>query len=85
LRVNVYPGEFRRDGVIVYGPARPTEAPSAKNGWTRTQYRPNSGRSRQLALLEAPSAANQWKKLVLSTNRDVAMIVIYWEVIPEAR
>jgi len=85
LRINAYPGEFRRDGVIVYGPTQRTEAPSAKNGWTRTQYRRSPERARQINVLETPSAANQWRKLALSSTRDLAMIVIYWEVINQSR
>ncbi|MCC6861771.1 MAG: hypothetical protein IT158_24585 [Bryobacterales bacterium] len=80
VRVTVYPGEFRENGILIHGPARPAEAASSANGWTRTEYRRNPRRARQVRVVEAPSAANHWKKLTVLSSRDLAVIAIFWEV-----
>lgn len=80
-RVRVYGGELRDSGLVVYtgsGPER-VEPPSAANGWNVTTFRPDSKRSRDVSVVEAPSQSNNWQRLIVRGERPVSVLVIDWE------
>lgn len=85
FRISAYPGEFRRDGVVVFGLERSNEAPSSKNAWTWTEYRRSPERARDVAVTEAPGASNRWSRVELEAARDLAVVVLFWETVPGPR
>jgi hypothetical protein len=88
VRVSVYPAELSAGGLTVYsGAARHaqgdvTEPRSAQNGWLNTTYRYDPARAQEVALVEAPSAADGYRKLVVrGGRRPLSALVIAWEVV----
>jgi hypothetical protein len=59
-----------------------TEPRSAQNGWLNTTYRYDPARAQEVALVEAPSAADGYRKLVVrGGRRPLSALVIAWEVV----
>lgn len=81
-RFRVYSADLLDSGVVVYtnGPNERSEAPSAANGWNLTTYRPDTKRSRDIAVVESPGPANGWQRLMLrSEQRTISMLVLEWD------
>lgn len=82
VQIRAHAAELKKEGMVVYGPERPPETPGPQNGWNHTEYRWNRKRSRDLSVVEPPTPGNNWGKIVLrGDQRDLALIVIDWEVI----
>jgi hypothetical protein len=81
-RFRVYSADLMDSGVVVYtnGSNERSEAPSAANGWNLTTYRPDTKRSRDIAVVESPGPANGWQRLMLrSEQRTISMLVLEWD------
>ncbi|MCC6587771.1 MAG: hypothetical protein IT168_13840 [Bryobacterales bacterium] len=88
VRVAAYPAEFSAGGLTVYSAAQRyanggvTEARSAQNGWMATKYVYDPARAQDLAVAEAPSPGNSFRRLVIrGGSRPVQAVVIAWEVV----
>jgi hypothetical protein len=81
-RMRIYPADLREAGILVYTQAEKEriEAPSAGNGWNLTTYRPDAKRARDITVLESPSQANNWQRIMVrSEQRPLSMLVLEWE------
>ena len=80
---HVWPAEFTRQGLVVYttdGAERGrTEAPAKSNGWNAVSYQFDPVRAADLSIVEAPTRANGFNRLVLRSNgRTWPVIVVDW-------
>jgi proteasome lid subunit RPN8/RPN11 len=85
VALRVLPGEFSRDGLIVYttdrGRAGKSERASKSNGWNATEFRLDDTRARQVVILEAPNRSNDFKRLVLRNDgRDCPVLLVDWSI-----
>jgi hypothetical protein len=85
LTVRAWPAEFGSNGIVVFtsDAARHNrrEPPNTGNGWNQTTFEWDPQRVVQLALVETPSAANDFRRLVLRYNgRKCPVIFIEWTV-----
>lgn len=81
----VSPAEFVAGGLVVYTSDRAashrTEPASKANGWNATRFEYDPQRARQLVVLEAPNASNEFKRLALRSDaRNCSVIVVDWSV-----
>jgi hypothetical protein len=85
LALHISPAEFSRDGLTVFtrdrAKAGQSEKPGRSNGWNSLTFRLDPLRAGQLAVLEAPSQSNDFKRLVLRSDAAAcSVIVIDWAV-----
>jgi hypothetical protein len=85
VSLNVLPAEFTRDGLIAFTAdplkSERREAPAKSNGWNAMHFKFDDGRARQLVVLEAPNASNDFKRLALrNDSRDCSVVVVDWSV-----
>ena len=91
VRLRAYPAELSDRGITVYTSdpkhSREVHEPASRqNGWNATTYKFDPGRATDLTILEAPSARNEWRKIVLrNDSKKMSMIVLDWEVTRSAR
>jgi hypothetical protein len=79
----ISPAEFGGDGLVVYTTEMSRnnrmEPPDAGNGWNKLRFVWDPERAHQLAVLEAPNAANHFSRLALRSDaRRCSMILIDW-------
>lgn len=85
-RVGAYPAELTDDGLKVYtgnpryAQSPRTEAPSASNGWQKTQFVYDPKALRDLIVEQMPGPQDP-RKLVLRAGRRLSIIVIEWQVV----
>jgi proteasome lid subunit RPN8/RPN11 len=85
-RVGAYPAELTNDGLKVYtgnpryAQSPRTEAPSASNGWQKTQFVYDPKALRDLIVEQMPGPQDP-RKLVLRAGRRLSIIVIEWQVV----
>ena len=87
VTVRAAPAEFGRDGLMVFTEATrkagEREPPTRSNGWNPVHFQVAAERARGLVVLESPSRANDFKRLVLRNDlRNCSVIVIDWSVKP---
>lgn len=80
---HVSPAEFVAGGLVVYTSDRGADQrsePAAKtNGWNATRFQWDEERARQLVVLEAPNASNDFKRLALRSDaRNCSVIIVDW-------
>ena len=84
VRVTVSPGDLTKDGMTVYtsrlrGSNGPAEAPGPQNGWNKTVYSWDPGRTADFEVTEAPNPKNGWKRLVLrAKNPHDSIVMVEW-------
>jgi hypothetical protein len=60
------------------------EEPGPQNGWQRTTFRYDPRRAGEIVVVEPPSAAGNWSRMLLRGGRSpVNAVLIEWEVIPQ--
>jgi hypothetical protein len=84
VKLLVYPAEFKNDGLIVYVTDATrhnrSEAPGPMTGWNRLHFVWDPERVKQMSVLEAPNAGNQFSRLVLRNNaRSCSVVVVEWK------
>jgi JAB1/Mov34/MPN/PAD-1 ubiquitin protease len=84
-KLAAFPAEPARDGLKVYVTEawrhNKTEAPGPSTGWNKLHYIWDPDRVRQISVVEAPSAENQFGRLVLrNEGRPCSAIVVEWKV-----
>ena len=84
-RIAAYPAEFASDGLTVYvtdaSRHNRTEAAGPLTGWNRLHFVWDPERVKQLTVLEAPSANNQYSRMALRNDaRQCSVIVVEWAV-----
>jgi hypothetical protein len=84
VKVSLQPAELVDGGIAVYSkdPERSgaTQPSSAWNGWKVVVYDWDPKRIAEVRVLEPPSPANNWKRLVLrNENRNVSVFVVNWQ------
>jgi hypothetical protein len=81
-RLVVEPASLTDGGMVVHTADRTragrSEPPSAENGWNATAFEYDPKQAQDVTVIEAPAAQNQWRKLVLRTNRAVSVVMISW-------
>jgi hypothetical protein len=90
VRIGALPMELGPQGFTVWsGNARhasgaSAEEPGPQNGWQRTTFRYDPRRAGEIVVVEPPSAAGNWSRMLLRGGRSaVNAILIEWEVIPQ--
>jgi len=84
VKVTVSPGDLTKDGITVYtarlrGSNGPPEAPGPENGWNKTLYLWDPGRTADFEVTEAPNPKNGWKRLVLrAKNAHDSIVMVEW-------
>lgn len=86
VNLRISPADLSSEGMVVYTPdpaANGRQEPaSAANGWNRTLFRWQPDRAHELVVLEPPSTANGFGRLVLRNDaRACDMIVIEWKML----
>jgi hypothetical protein len=84
-RLVAFPAEFKGETLRVYTTEasrnNQTEAPAPVTGWNRLLFDWDPERVKQITVVEAPSAANQFARLVLRNDaRTCRAIVVEWRV-----
>jgi hypothetical protein len=84
-KIAVYPAEFASDGLTVYvtdaSRHNRTEAPSPQTGWNKLHFVWDPERVKQLTVLEAPGANNQYSRMALRSDaRTCSVIVVEWSI-----
>jgi hypothetical protein len=84
VKVSLQPAELVDGGIAVYSkdPERSgaSQPPGSWNGWKVVVYDWDPKRIAEVDVLEPPSPANNWKRLVLrSENRNVSVFVVNWQ------
>jgi hypothetical protein len=87
VKISVQPAELVDGGIAIYSKDRErsgtTELPSAWNGWNVVVYDWDPKRIAEVNVVEAPGAANNWKRMVLRNgNRNVSVLVVDWQRVP---
>jgi hypothetical protein len=83
VNLRISPADLSSRGMLVYtsdaSRNQRQEPASAANGWNPTLFRWEPERARELVILEAPTAANGFQRLVLRNDaRTCELIVIEW-------
>ena len=83
VKLAVFPAEFKNDGLVVYvtdaSRHNRTEAPGPSTGWNRLNYVWDPERVKEISVLEAPNASNQFARLALRNDRrSCSVIVVDW-------
>lgn len=83
MRIRVHPAELTPNGLTVYTEdTGRVEAPGPRNGWNRTSYVHDLKRARSVAIVEAPAANNNWRRLVLrGEGSALSLVVVEWRAI----
>jgi len=81
--VAVYPAEFKDDGLVVYmtdaSRHNRTEPAGPLTGWNRLLFVWDPERVKQITVLEAPNASNQFARMALRNDRrSCSVIVVDW-------
>ena len=84
VKLSIYPAEFKEDGLMVYVTDATrhnrSEAPGPMTGWNRLHFVWDPERVKQMSVLEAPNAGNQFSRLVLRNNaRSCSVVVVEWK------
>lgn len=85
VRMWAHAAELVDGGMVIYTGAPQgarSEPPSARNGWNATVFQHDAKRSRDIALVEAPSERNNWRMVLRSEARGVSVIVLDWQEAP---
>jgi hypothetical protein len=85
VAIRVSPAEFSPQGLMVHtsdaAANNRSESASAANGWNATRFRWEPERARELVVLEAPNAANDYKRLVVRNDaRSCSVMLVEWSV-----
>lgn len=86
VRVVAYPAALTEEGLVAYS-GQPehaqrslVEPPSAENAWNRTVYRWDPAQAARIEVIEAPSPANNWRRLrVRARTGAVTLLLIHWQ------
>jgi hypothetical protein len=85
VKISVQPAELTDDGIAVYSKDRERsdagQQPSKWNGWNIVFFNDwDPKRIAEVDVIEAPSAANNWKRLVLRNgNRNASVVIVNWQ------
>ena len=88
VRITVWPGELTNNGMVWYTASAERasivfESPGPQNGWTKTLYMLNPRRASEIAVLEAPSQQNEWRRIVLrNKSKSTSVILVQWTLAP---
>jgi hypothetical protein len=85
IAVRVSPAELDDSGLTVFtadaSRAADREPPGRNNGWNPLHFQLDPNRARGLTLVESPTSANDFKRLILRNDlRNCTVIVIDWTV-----
>ena len=84
VKITLHPAELVEGGIAVYSKERQrfgaSEPPSAWNGWNVVVHDWDPRRITEVNVVQAPSPANDWKRLVLRNgSQNLSVLVVEWQ------
>ena len=84
VKITLHPAELVEGGIAVYSKERQrfaaSEPPSAWNGWNVVVHDWDPRRIAEVNVVQAPSPANDWKRLVLRNgSQNLSVLVVEWQ------